>query len=68
MPTYIEGPQDCTGKLLNDEAQGFDFTLITYKAISQTKSRTIGNYWLNALLPGEFHRNLRSRCPAVGSQ
>jgi tetrathionate reductase subunit A len=48
---YIEGPQDCTGKLLNDEAQGFDFTLITYKTISQTKSRTIGNYWLDALLP-----------------
>jgi anaerobic selenocysteine-containing dehydrogenase len=26
-------------------------TLITYKAITQTKSRTIGNYWLHALQP-----------------
>ncbi len=51
---YIEGPQDCTGKLINDEAQGYDFTLITYKTISQTKSRTIGNYWLDALLPENF--------------
>jgi tetrathionate reductase subunit A len=51
---YIEGPQDCTGKLINDEALGFDFTLITYKTISQTKSRTIGNYWLDALMPENF--------------
>ena len=33
---------------------GFDFTLITYKTISQTKSRTIGNYWLDALMPENF--------------
>ena len=26
-------------------------TLITYKAITQTKSRTIGNYWLDAVQP-----------------
>jgi tetrathionate reductase subunit A len=51
---YFEGPQDCTGKLINDEAQGYDFTLITYKTISQTKSRTIGNYWLDALMPENF--------------
>jgi anaerobic selenocysteine-containing dehydrogenase len=51
---YFEGPQDCLGRLLNDEAQGYDLTLITYKTISQTKSRTISNYWLDALLPENF--------------
>jgi anaerobic selenocysteine-containing dehydrogenase len=48
---YFEGPQDCTGKLIDDAAQGYDFTLITYKTITQNKSRTIGNYWLDAVLP-----------------
>jgi anaerobic selenocysteine-containing dehydrogenase len=48
---FIDGPLDCTGKKLGDEAQGFDMTLITYKAIMQTKSRTSGNYWLQALYP-----------------
>ena len=48
---YIDGPRDCMGRLIEDEAKGFDMTLITYKAITQTKSRTIGNYWLHALQP-----------------
>ncbi len=51
---YVEGPQDCMGRLLNDEAQGYDLTLITYKTITQTKSRTISNYWLNAVLPENY--------------
>ncbi len=48
---YIEGPRDCLGRLIEDEPKGYDMTLITYKAITQTKSRTIGNYWLHALQP-----------------
>jgi anaerobic selenocysteine-containing dehydrogenase len=32
-------------------ALGFDMTLITYKSITQTKSRTGGNYWLQAGCP-----------------
>jgi anaerobic selenocysteine-containing dehydrogenase len=48
---YIDGPRDCVGRLIEDESKGFDMTLITYKAITQTKSRTIGNYWLHALQP-----------------
>ncbi len=51
---YITGPRDCTGELLEDEARGYDLTLITYKTISQTKSRTGGNYWLQALYPENF--------------
>ena len=48
---YIDGPRDCMGRLLEDEAKGFDMTLITYKCITQTKSRTISNYWLDAVYP-----------------
>jgi anaerobic selenocysteine-containing dehydrogenase len=48
---FIDGPLDCMGKKLEDEARGFDMTLITYKAITQTKSRTGGNYWLQAVYP-----------------
>jgi anaerobic selenocysteine-containing dehydrogenase len=48
---FIEGPRDCMDNPVSDEAKGFDMTLITYKTISQTKSRTIGNYWLTALGP-----------------
>ncbi len=51
---YLEGPQDCTGKLIDDAPQGFDLTLITYKTITHTKSRTIGNYWLTAVTPENY--------------
>jgi len=49
--TYIDGPRDCMGRLLEDEAKGFDMTLITYKHVTQTKSRTVSNYWLGAVYP-----------------
>lgn len=51
---YVEGPTDCTGRRIDDKSQGFDLTLVTYKHITQTKSRTVGNYWLNALYPENF--------------
>ncbi len=48
---YIEGPRDCSGNLIGDRNLGYDMTLITYKSITQTKSRTPGNYWLQAVCP-----------------
>ncbi|SFJ64594.1 Molybdopterin oxidoreductase Fe4S4 domain-containing protein [Desulfomicrobium apsheronum] len=51
---FMPGPTDCAGNLIDDRAAGFDMTLITYKFITQTKSRTIGNYWLNAVYPENF--------------
>jgi anaerobic selenocysteine-containing dehydrogenase len=48
---FIDGPRDCTGRLIQDESSGYDMTLITYKSITQTKSRTGGNYWLQAVRP-----------------
>jgi anaerobic selenocysteine-containing dehydrogenase len=51
VATYISAPRDFGGNLLSDEDDGFDLTMITYREISHTKSRTSGNYWLRALLP-----------------
>jgi anaerobic selenocysteine-containing dehydrogenase len=48
---FIAGPTDVLGRKLDDEAKGFDLTLITYKHITQTKSRTAGNYWTKAVYP-----------------
>jgi anaerobic selenocysteine-containing dehydrogenase len=51
---FMDSPADCLGRKLDDEAKGFDLTLITHRVISQTKSRTSGNYWLEALYPENF--------------
>ena len=51
MPISSRAPGTVLGKKLDDEAQGYDLTLITYKTISQCKSRTVGNYWLQAVYP-----------------
>jgi tetrathionate reductase subunit A len=53
-PAFVPGPTDCTGNLIEDRKNGFDMTLITYKHITQTKSRTGGNYWLSAVKPENF--------------
>ncbi|MDP3730392.1 MAG: molybdopterin-dependent oxidoreductase [Candidatus Omnitrophota bacterium] len=46
--------QDVLGNPIEDEKAGYDLHLITYREISQTKSRTITNYWLLGLLPDNF--------------
>ncbi|MFN7036280.1 MAG: molybdopterin-dependent oxidoreductase [Bellilinea sp.] len=46
---YIPAALDVTGKPVEDGAD-FNLRLITHREIMQTKSRTSGNYWLNALL------------------
>lgn len=47
---YIPPKLDVTGKPV-EEGADYDLQLITYKDVTQTKSRTIGNYWLHALMP-----------------
>lgn len=49
LPTYIAEVQDCTGKPVTDEKDGYDLTMITYKHIQHTKSRTAASPWLMAL-------------------
>jgi anaerobic selenocysteine-containing dehydrogenase len=51
---FMEGPTDCLENPVKDRDAGFDMTLITYKNITQTKSRTGGNYWLGAVYPENF--------------
>jgi anaerobic selenocysteine-containing dehydrogenase len=46
--------QDSLGRPVEDEKQGFHFTLITYREIFHTKARTISNYYLLALAPENF--------------
>ena len=54
VATYIPAPTDALGRPIDDEKDGFDLHLITYREISHTKSRTAANYWLLALLPENF--------------
>lgn len=65
---FMPGPTDCAGNLIDDRAAGFDMTLITYKFITQTKSRTIGNYWLNAVYPENFVEISASDARRMGLQ
>ncbi len=46
--------QAVNGTPIEDEQDGFDLHLMTYREIMQTKSRTISNYYLNALRPENF--------------
>ncbi len=45
---------DVAGKQYNDEADGYDLHLITYRDILQTKSRTVVDYWLLQIEPENF--------------
>jgi anaerobic selenocysteine-containing dehydrogenase len=48
---FMDSPTDVLGRKLDDEAKGFDLTLLTHRHITQCKSRTGGNYWLLAVYP-----------------
>ncbi|WP_175577047.1 hypothetical protein [Desulfovibrio sp. DV] len=51
---YLPSPPDSTGKPLDDLAAGYALTMITYKAVTQTKKRTSGDDWRKAPYPGNF--------------
>ena len=53
LATYLP-ITDSQGNRLEDEKEGFDLNLITYREMAQCKSRTISNYWLLSLLPENF--------------
>ena len=50
LATYV-GQKTFTGESLDALGEGFDLHLITHRTITATKSRTIGNYWLQPLMP-----------------
>ena len=58
MPISSKVRATAPGSLMDDEAKGFDLTLITYKTISQTKTRTVGNYWLPCHRSGKLRGDL----------
>lgn len=45
---------DSEEKEVQDEKDGFELSMITHRDITQTKSRTISNYWLSAVCPENF--------------
>jgi len=45
---------DVLGREIRDEVDGYDLHLITYREVSQTKSRTVVDYWLNAILDTNY--------------
>jgi anaerobic selenocysteine-containing dehydrogenase len=51
IATYIPAPTDALGNLIDDEKEGYEFNLITYRTIQHTKSRTASNYWLLSIQP-----------------
>ncbi|GIV75234.1 MAG: molybdopterin oxidoreductase [Caldilinea sp.] len=53
---YIAPGQDSLGNPVSeqDQAEGYDLHLITFRTITQTKSRTPGNYWLRAVEPTNY--------------
>jgi anaerobic selenocysteine-containing dehydrogenase len=53
---FFEPGQDAQGNNVaaSDEAEGYDLVLITFRTITQTKSRTSSNYWLRAIEPTNF--------------
>ena len=52
-PGYAKylGQRTFTGQTLEALGEGFELSLITHRTVSATKSRTIGNYWLQPLMP-----------------
>jgi tetrathionate reductase subunit A len=63
---------DSRGRPIRDEAGGYDLHLITNRIITQTKSRTITNYWLSSLQPENYllmhPRDARARNLAEGDR
>src|SRR3989339_228985 len=51
---YIPPYRDVANNPIEDEKEGYNLTLVTSRYITQTKSRTVTNYWLNAILPENF--------------
>ena len=51
VATYFPAPQDALGRPIQDEKDGYEMHLITYREAMHTKSRTVADYWLLALLP-----------------
>ena len=61
---FMEGPTDVLGRKLDDEAQGFDLTLITYRHHFPDQDPDPRQLLAPGHLPGELHRHLARRMPS----
>jgi anaerobic selenocysteine-containing dehydrogenase len=43
--------RDYAGNNLDELSKGYDLNMITHRTVTATKSRTIGNYWLQPIMP-----------------
>ncbi len=50
VPVY-QPVQDVLGREIRDEAEGYDLNLITFREVTETKTRTVADYWLGAVHP-----------------
>ncbi|HYF92409.1 MAG TPA: molybdopterin-dependent oxidoreductase [Symbiobacteriaceae bacterium] len=51
LPSFIPPYQDALGNSLMGEEKEFPLTMITFRSILHTKSRTSGNYWVRPIDP-----------------
>lgn len=49
-PVY-QPVMDMLGREIRDEDEGFDLSRITYRVVTQTKSRTMADCWLSVIQP-----------------
>jgi anaerobic selenocysteine-containing dehydrogenase len=65
LPT-VEGLKDIAGNDVDDEGAGYDYMLISHKAVQHTQSRTGQNPWLMALQPENWAEISRKDADELG--
>jgi len=50
VPVY-EPVRDVLGRPVQDDLEGYDLHLITFREVTETKTRTVADYWLGAVHP-----------------
>jgi anaerobic selenocysteine-containing dehydrogenase len=65
LPT-VEGLKDIAGTDIDDESAGYDFLIISHKAVQHTQSRTGQNTWLMHLQPENWAEINKEDADALG--
>jgi anaerobic selenocysteine-containing dehydrogenase len=65
LPT-VEGLKDIAGVDIDDESAGYDFLIISHKAVQHTQSRTGQNAWLMQLQPENWAEMNKEDADALG--
>jgi anaerobic selenocysteine-containing dehydrogenase len=62
----VEGLKDIAGNVIDDETAGYDFLIISHKAVQHTQSRTGQNQWLMQLQPENCAEMNKEDADALG--